>query len=143
MKAKKINNCQWHLIDAKGQILGRLATKIASLLRGKAKPEFVPYLNNGDNVVVINAVKIKVTGKKEEEKIYEHFSGYPGGRKVIKLSEMRQKNPGRIIRDAVKGMLPQNKLRDRWLTQLYVYADANHPYAEKFSAEGGSAPGGK
>ncbi len=143
MKEKKINNQQWHLVDAEGEILGRLATKIAGLLRGKSKPEFVPYLNNGDNVVVINAAKVKVTGKKEEQKVYEHFSGYPGGRKTIKLSEMRVKNPARVIRDAVKGMLPQNKLRDRWLTQLYVYADAKHQYAEKFSREAGSASGGK
>lgn len=122
----------WHLVDAKGEILGRLATVIAGLLMGKVKPYFVRHLDCGDNVVVINAKDIKVTGKKEKQKKYYRYSGYPGGLKTQTLAEIRAKNPNRIIYEAVRGMLPQNKLRDRMLTRLYVYADDKHPYADKF-----------
>lgn len=121
----------WHLIDARGQILGRLATVMAKLLMGKDKPYFVRHLDCGDYVVVINAREIKVTGKKETQKQYLRYSGYPSGLKKETLAQVRQKNPVRIIVEAVKGMLPNNKLRDRMLTRLYVFAGEEHPYQEK------------
>lgn len=122
----------WHLFDAKDQILGRLATEIAGVLMGKAKPYFVCHLDCGDFVVVVNAKNIRVTGKKEKQKNYYRYSGYPGGLKRETLDQLRQKHPERIIFEAVKGMLPQNKLRDRMLTRLYVFAGSEHPYQDKF-----------
>lgn len=122
----------WHLIDAQDQILGRLVTKIAALLMGKNKPYFVRYLDCGDYVVVINAKQIKVTGQKEKQKLYYRYSGYPGGLRNRSLGEMRQVMPEKIIYEAVKGMLPQNKLRDRMLTRLYVYPESEYPYKDKF-----------
>ncbi len=124
----------WHLVDARGQVLGRLATIIAGKLMGKNKPYFVRHLDCGDNVVVINAKEIKVTGKKETQKKYYRYSGYPGGQKIQTLGEIRAKNPTRIIHDAVRGMLPQNKLRDRMMTRLYISVDEKHPYINKFQA---------
>lgn len=121
----------WHLVDAKGQILGRLATVIAGLLMGKTKPYFVRHLDCGDFVVVINAKDVKVTGKKEKQKIYTRYSGYPGGLKRETLGQLRQRYPEKIIMEAVKGMLPQNKLRDRMLTRLYIFAGDKHPYSDK------------
>jgi len=126
-KQKEIQR-QWHLIDAKEEILGRLSTKIAQLLIGKAKPYFVPHLDCGDFVVVINAEKIRVTGKKEDQKIYTRYSGYPGGLKEIVLKDLRKKNPKEIIRHAVSGMLPKNKLRKGRLKRLRVFAGDEHPY---------------
>ena len=122
----------WHLIDAQDQILGRLVTKIAALLMGKNKPYFVRYLDCGDYVVVVNAKQIKVTGQKEKQKLYYRYSGYPGGLRNRSLGEMRQVMPEKIIYEAVKGMLPQNKLRDRMLTRLYVYPESEYPYKDKF-----------
>lgn len=133
-KAKEIKR-RWHLIDARKQILGRLATQIAHLLMGKDKPYFVPYLNCGDFVVVINAKKVRVTGKKEEQKIYTRYSGYPGGLKKESLRRLREKNPQEIIRHAVSGMLPKNKLRKERLKRLYVYADDKHPHAKKLKVK--------
>ena len=124
----------WHLIDAQDQILGRLVTKIAALLMGKNKPYFVRYLDCGDYVVVVNAKQIKVTGQKEKQKLYYRYSGYPGGLRNRSLGEMRQVMPEKIIYEAVKGMLPQNKLRDRMLTRLYVYQESEHPYKDKFKS---------
>lgn len=129
-KAKEIKR-EWHLLDAKDKILGRLATQVAGLLMGKGKPYFVRHLDCGDFVVVVNAQKIKVTGKKEEQKIYYHHSGYPGGLRATPLRAWRQKSPERIIIHAVRGMLPQNKLRDRFLKRLYVFAGEQHPYKDK------------
>ncbi len=123
---------QWHLVDAKDQILGRLATQIVPLLLGKNKPYFVKNLDCGDHVVVINAKDIKVTGKKEEQKFYYSYSGYPGGLKKLSFSQLRERAPEKIIINAVSKMLPKNKLRDKWLAKLHVYADANHPYQDKF-----------
>lgn len=131
-KAKDIKR-EWHLVDVKEKILGRLATKVARLLIGKAKPYFVPYLDCGDFVVVINAKKVRVTGKKEEQKIYTRYSGYPGGLKKTVLKELREKSPEEIIRRAVSGMLPKNKLRKKRLKRLYIFADDKHPYNKKFS----------
>ena len=122
----------WHLVDAKGQILGRLATKIANLLVGKNKPYFVPNLDCGDYVVVVNAKEIKVTGKKETQKQYYHHSGYPGGFKKITFAAQMAKDPRKIIYHAVAGMLPKNKLRDKRLARLKIFVGNQHPYEEKF-----------
>ena len=118
----------WHLIDVKDQILGRISTQIASLLIGKRKPYFTPNLDCGDYVVVINAQKVRVTGAKAKQKTYDRFSGYPGGRKALTFEYVLNKNPNRIIEEAVKGMLPKNKLRASQIRRLYVYKDTDHPY---------------
>ena len=122
----------WHLVDVKDETLGRVASKIAHLLMGKSKPYFVRNLDCGDFVVVLNAKDIKVTGNKEEQKKYYRHSGYPGGFKEEKLKDLRVRKPEDIIIHAVKGMLPQNKLRDRMLTRLLVSADDKNKYADKF-----------
>lgn len=121
----------WHLVDIKDKILGRESVGIAGLLMGKSKPYFVRNLDCGDNVIVINAQEVKVTGKKETDKKYFRHSGYPGGFKSRTLEELRESKPEEIIRHAVRGMLPQNKLRDRMLTRLFIFRDADHPYADK------------
>lgn len=126
---------EWHLIDVKGKILGRTASDIALLLMGKAKPYFVKNLDCGDYVVVINAKDIKTTGKKEDLKTYYRHSGYPGGFKAEKLKDLRQRNPEEIIRHAVSGMVPQNKLRAQMLKKLYVFAGEEHTYKDKFKSE--------
>ena len=123
----------WHLVDLKDKNLGRTATDIAKLLMGKNKPYFARNLDCGDYVVVINAKEVAVTGNKEGQKRYYRYSGYPGGLHVETLSETRTKHPERIIEHAVKGMLPQNKLRDRMLTRLKIFTDSTHPYQDKFS----------
>jgi len=122
----------WYLIDAKNQILGRLATKIANLLIGKNKPYLVPHLDCGDYVVVINAREVGVTGKKKTQKQYYRHSGYPGGFKKTTFSEQMAKDPRKIIWHAVAGMLPKNKLRDQRLARLKIFVDNKHPYEEKF-----------
>jgi large subunit ribosomal protein L13 len=122
----------WHIFDMKDQILGRTATLIAGKLMGKGKPTFVPYLDCGDHVVVINATRVVVTGKKAKQKIYDRFSGYPGGRKVKTYEKVMEEEPTRIIIEAVGGMLPNNKLKDQMLKRLYVYPDSEHPYIAKF-----------
>ncbi|HDJ99987.1 MAG TPA: 50S ribosomal protein L13 [Firmicutes bacterium] len=118
----------WWLIDAKDKTLGRIAVVIAKLLMGKHKPDYTPYADSGDYVVVINADKIKVSGEKEIEKIYYHASGYPGGLKETRFRDMIKKHPDFPIRSAVKGMLPKNKLRYRMLKRLKVYAGNEHPH---------------
>ena len=122
----------WHLIDVKGKILGRTATDIAKLLMGKGKPYFAKNLDCGDYVVVINAKEVAVSGKKETDKVYTRYSGYPAGLKRIRLEEMREKKPEEIIRHAVSGMLPKNKLRASMLKRLYVFAGGEHKYKDKF-----------
>lgn len=122
---------EWHLIDVKDKILGRQASEIAKLLMGKGKPYFVRNLDCGDNVVIINAQDVKVTGKKETDKKYYRHSGYPGGFRVRTFKEMKESNPTEIVKHAVRGMLPQNRLRDRMLKRLYVFANDTHPYADK------------
>lgn len=124
----------WHLTDVSGQILGRATGQIAKLLQGKHKINYVSYLDNGDFVVVINAQKIKVTGKKQLNKIYTRYSGYPGGLKTITLGNLLKQKPIEVIKHAVLGMLPKNKLRDRRMTRLFIYPDENHPYKEKFKS---------
>lgn len=123
----------WHLIDVKDKVLGRVAVEIAGKLIGKSKPYFVRNLDCGDYVVVINAKHVSVTGHKEKEKLYTRYSGYPGGLKTKALWQLRAENPVEIIRRAVMGMLPKNKLRDRMITRLHVFAEADHPFASKFA----------
>jgi large subunit ribosomal protein L13 len=122
----------WHLFDAEDKILGRLAVSIADVLMGKKKSYFVRHLDCGDYAVVINVEKVLVTGKKETQKKYTGFSGYPAGLKVKTLSQLRQELPTRIIYEAVRGMLPDNKLRERMLTRLHLFKGQDYPYKEKF-----------
>ncbi|MEE3152570.1 MAG: 50S ribosomal protein L13 [Candidatus Neomarinimicrobiota bacterium] len=130
-KTLKISEIEkdWWIADAESQILGRLASKIAQILRGKHKVNFVPHMDNGDCVVVINAEKIMVTGKKEEKKSYFRHTGYPGGVKTTSLALLRRTYPERIIENAVKGMLPHNKLGRRMLKHLKVYVGTDHPHS--------------
>lgn len=123
----------WHLIDLKGKILGREIPRISELLQGKHKVNFVPYLDNGDFVVVINAKEIEVSGRKPSQKEYKYYSGFPGGQRVVTLKEMMIRNPKEVIRHAVSGMLPKTKLRDTRLSRLHIYEGAEHPYNDKFS----------
>ena len=118
----------WVLIDASGLTLGRLATQIAEILRGKRKPEYTPHVDTGDFVVIINAEKIAVTGNKREDKQYYRHSGYPGGLKSRTLEEQLERRPEEVIRIAVKGMLPKNRLARKQLTKLKVYAGTEHPH---------------
>jgi len=127
-KASEIKR-KWYLIDAKGLVLGRLATEVARILIGKSKTNYVPYLDGGDHVVVINADKIRVTGKKMEQKFYHRYSGYPGGMKSISLRDQLAKRPTRVIEDAVVGMLPKSKLGRAMAKKLKVYAAETHPHA--------------
>jgi large subunit ribosomal protein L13 len=115
---------QWFVVDAKDQVLGRLATKVARMLIGKDKPSFTPYLDSGDHVVVINADQIKMTGNKIEQKMYYSHSGYPGGLKEVPAKRVRQAKPEWMVREAIVGMLPKNKLRARRAKKLRVYRDA-------------------
>ncbi|HEV8154179.1 MAG TPA: 50S ribosomal protein L13 [Gaiellales bacterium] len=119
----------WRLVDADGQILGRLATEIADTLRGKNKPAYTPHVDTGDFVIVVNAEKVRVTGKKLEQKIYYRHSGYPGGLRERTLAEQLARRPEEVIRKAVKGMLPKNKLAAAQLRKLKVYAGPEHPHA--------------
>lgn len=119
---------KWYLIDAEGEILGRLATKIANILRGKNKPEFTSHVDTGDFVIVINAEKIQVTGNKLTDKKYYNHSGYPGGLKIASLKELMEKKPTAAIEKAVKGMLPHNTLGDEQFQKLKVYAGSEHPH---------------
>ena len=119
---------KWVLIDAENLVVGRLATIVATRLRGKHKPTFTPHVDMGDNVVVINADKVRFTGNKENVKKYQNYSGYPGGLKELSVAEMRARRPERIIEVAVKGMLPKNKLGNAMYRKLFVYAGAEHPH---------------
>lgn len=120
---------KWYVVDAKDQILGRLATKVARILRGKHKPNFTPHVDNGDFVIVLNAEHVKMTGKRENLKTYFRYSGYPGGAKTVSFKEYKQKNPQFIIEHAVKGMIPHNRLGRQILKKLKVYAGTEHPHA--------------
>lgn len=124
----------WHVVDVKDKTLGRISTEIAHLLMGKSKPYFVRNLDCGDYVVVVNAKNVKVTGNKEDQKNYYRHSGYPGGFRSETLKELRVRKPENIITHAVKGMLPQNKLRDKMLKRLFVFAGEEHKYKDKFKA---------
>ena len=120
---------EWVLIDAKGQVLGRLASRIALILRGKTKPTYTPFLDTGDFVVVINAEKVAVTGQKLSQKTYERYSGYPGGRRSRTLGQVLAAQPERVLHDAVKGMLPHGPLGRRVLGKLKIYTGTAHPHA--------------
>jgi large subunit ribosomal protein L13 len=130
-KAKDIKRA-WHLVDVDGKTLGRVSTEIANLLMGKSKSYFVRNLDCGDFVVVTNSKKVKVTGNKELKKVYYRHSGYPGGFKSETLGEMRNRKSNDIILHAVKGMLPQNRLRDQMLKRLKIFEGADHSYTDKF-----------
>jgi large subunit ribosomal protein L13 len=119
---------KWYLIDANGKTLGRLASTIANILRGKHKPEYTSHIDTGDFVIVINADKIKITGKKETQKIYHHHTGYPSGLRSISFKDMMEKHPTRALEKAVKGMLPHNTLGDEQFQKLKIYAGADHPH---------------
>ncbi|MCR5014209.1 MAG: 50S ribosomal protein L13 [Bacteroidales bacterium] len=119
---------KWYVIDAEGQILGRFASEVAMILRGKRKPCYTPHSDCGDNVIVINADKIQLTGKKMDEKYYVHYTGYPGGQRVRTVKEQLNRKPIAVIEHAVKGMLPKTKLGDAIFHNLYVYAGTEHPH---------------
>jgi len=119
----------WWIVDAQGKNLGRLASEIATVLRGKNKPQYTPHVDTGDFVVVVNAEKVAVTGNKMTGKVYYRHSGYPGGLRSRTLEEMLERRPTEVLRKAVKGMLPKNRLAARQLTKLKVYAGPNHPHA--------------
>jgi len=127
-KATEISR-RWWVVDADGQVLGRMASAIATRLRGKDKPIFAPHADTGDFVIVINAEKIQVTGRKLEQKIYHHHSGYPGGMKTATLAQELTRHPDRVIEKAVRGMLPHNALGEQIFKKLKVYAGASHPHA--------------
>lgn len=120
---------EWFVVDATDKTLGRLATELAHRLRGKHKPEFTPHMDTGDHMIVVNAEKIKVTGKKLEDKIYYHHTGYVGHLKSINLGKLLEQHPERVIQKAVKGMLPRNPLGRATFRKLHVYAGADHPHA--------------
>jgi len=130
-KQKEISR-DWHLIDLKDQILGRSIPEVSRLLQGKQKVKYSQYLDSGDYVVIINAKYVTISGKKAEVKQYTNYSGYPGGLKTINFKDLVKKNPDKLVRHAVSGMLPKNKLRDRRLARLFIFADDKHPYSEKF-----------
>lgn len=119
---------KWYLVDAAGKPAGRLAVEIAALLRGKHKPVYAPHQDLGDFIVVINAAKVALTGTKEDRKIYQHYTGYPSGLKEFTARTIRQKHPERIIRQAVRGMLPKNNLGRRVIKRLKIYPGAEHPH---------------
>jgi large subunit ribosomal protein L13 len=120
---------KWHLIDAQDVVLGKLATKAAMLLMGKTKPSYTPFLDTGDHVIVINAAKVRLTGRKEENKVYRHFTGYPGGLVEKSFQRVRAERPIRIVEDAIQGMLPKTKLGKQMYRKLQVYAGDRHPHA--------------
>ena len=126
---------EWVIIDAEDQVLGRVATKAAQILKGKSKPQFTPHVDTGDFVIVINAEKVRVTGNKALDKKYYRHSGYPGGQKCETFTEAIEKHPERVIEHAVKGMLPKNTLGRKQLTKLKVYAGPEHPHAAQKPVE--------
>ena len=119
---------RWHVIDADGAVLGRIATAAARLLQGKHKPTFTPFLDTGDHVIVINAAKVKLTGRKEDQKIYRQHSGYEGGLREVRARLVRQRHPERLVEDAIRGMLPKTTLGDAMYRKLKVYAGPEHPH---------------
>ena len=120
---------QWHVIDAQGQVLGRIATLSARLLQGKHKPSYTPFIDTGDHVVIINAGAVKLTGEKEQKKIYRRHSGYEGGLREERAVDVRKRKPVRLVEEAVRGMLPKTKMGDAMYRKLKVYAGADHPHS--------------
>jgi large subunit ribosomal protein L13 len=131
-KAKEVVR-NWHLVDAEGEVLGRLSTKIAGLLMGKQKSNFSRHMDSGDYVVVLNAEKVVLTGKKEDQKVYYSHSGYSGGLKHIVAGKLRIEHPERIIGKAVKGMLPDNRLQEKRMSRFKIVVGSKNPFAEKFT----------
>jgi large subunit ribosomal protein L13 len=127
--AHSVKTARWHLIDADGQVLGRIATKAARILQGKHKASYTPFIDTGDHVVVVNASKVKLTGRKEDQKIYRQHSGYEGGLREERARVVRQRKPERLVEEAVRGMLPKTKLGDAMYRKLKVYAGPDHPHA--------------
>ena len=121
-------SARWYVVNAEGQVLGRLASRVATLLRGKDRAEFAPYVDFGDHVIVLNAAKVRWTGKKLDQKVYRHYTGYPGGLREIKARKLSETRPDQVIREAVLGMLPKTKLRKRMARRLLIYADDQHPH---------------
>ena len=119
---------RWHLIDAEGQVLGRIATHAARLLQGKHKATYTPFIDTGDHVVIINVAKVKLTGRKDEQKIYRNHSGYPGGLREVRAKVVRQRQPIRLVEQAVRGMLPKSKMGDAMFRKVKVYAGDTHPH---------------
>lgn len=126
--AGRITQEKWYLVDARDRVLGRLATRVARVLMGKHKVRYTPYLDCGDHVVVINAAGVRLTGRKLEQKFYRWHTGYPGGLKEVKARHMFERKPERVVREAILGMLPKNKLRARQAKKLRVYAGEKHPH---------------
>jgi large subunit ribosomal protein L13 len=124
-----LEGARWHVIDADGRVLGRIATQAARLLQGKHKPTYTPFLDGGDHVIVVNAAKVKLTGRKDEQKIYRQHSGYEGGLREERARLVRQRKPEKLVEDAVRGMLPKTKLGDAMYRKLKVYAGPEHPHA--------------
>jgi large subunit ribosomal protein L13 len=127
-KGSEVNR-KWFVVDAQDQVLGRLASHVANLLAGKLKPTWVPFMDMGDHVIIINAEKVKLTGKKLEQKKYYRYSGYPGGMKSVSALDLKARHPDRMVEIAIKGMLPKNKLGKAMASKLKVYAGATHPHA--------------
>ena len=128
LKASEISK-EWYIANAEGKTLGRFASEVAKVLRGKHKPSFTPHMDMGDFVIIVNAEKIKVTGNKETDKVYFKHTGYPGGGSEISLAEMRRSKPHRILENAIKGMLPHNRLGRSIYSHLKVYSGPNHPHS--------------
>jgi large subunit ribosomal protein L13 len=126
-KAKEITR-SWYVVDARDVVLGRLASEVAKVLRGKHKPTYAPHMDTGDHVVVVNAAGVRVSGGKEEKKIYYHHSRYPGGLREIPLERVRARHPERLVEEAVRGMLPKSRLGRQMARKLHVYAGADHPH---------------
>lgn len=126
-KADKIER-RWWVVDAEGLVLGRLATKVAALIRGKTKPIYTPHLDTGDNVIVVNAEKVVVTGRKLESNVHKHYTGYPGAQRIHSWEQVLERHPERIIEHAVRGMLPKNRLGRKLCKKLHVYAGSEHPH---------------
>ncbi len=131
-KTKSAKNTEvdrkWHIVDAEGEVLGRMGSKVASVLRGKHKPSYTPHVDTGDYVIIVNAEKVRLTGAKLDDKEYLSYSGYPGGQKSITAKELMVKHPTKVVENAIKGMLPKNKLGRAMIKKLFVYAGAEHPH---------------
>jgi large subunit ribosomal protein L13 len=139
LKANDVE-ASWHVVDADGQSLGRLAANVALLLRGKHRPTYTPHLDNGDFVIVVNAAKVQLTGNKAGQKTYYRHTGYPGGLRETILDKMMDKHPDRVVQKAVKGMLPHNRLSRKLLGHLKIYAGPEHPHAAQVNAGKGHEP---
>ena len=122
------SNRKWHLVDLKGAVLGRTAVQIANILRGKNKPIFTPHIDTGDHVIVVNAKELKVSGNKQDQNMYYRYSGYPGGLKETSFRKKMQVKPGDVVKHAVKGMLPKNRLGRKMIKKLHIYPGADHPH---------------